>query len=126
MKIYKKLPYRRYNIILVIKGEFKTTDLDRPYARIFNVVEVVCDAEESCEYISSRMKNPELIYDIEPRFLAGEICNSSYREYCNICDKINRRKYKSLCFQLRKNREYESIKRKAESKHAEKVQRRKA
>lgn len=126
MKIYKKLPYYRYNIILVINKEFKTTDLDRPYARIFNVVEVVCDAEESCEYISSRRKNPELIYDIETRFLAGEICNSSYREYCNICDKINRRKYKGLCFQLRKNREYESIKRKAERKHAEKMQRRKA
>lgn len=126
MKIYKKLPYYRYNIILVIKGEFKTTDLNRPYARIFNVVEVVCDAEETCCYISSRKKNTEPMYDIETRFLAGEICDSSYQEYCNICDKINRRKYKSLCFQLRKNREYESIKRKAERNRIKEVQRRKA
>ena len=126
MKIYKKLVCNRYSIILVIKDRYRTTDLYRPYARIYNTLKAVYIYDPDTCYedrIIETDKEEGDSYDIETRFV-NEILDSDHAEYARACRKIKKKKYKRLCESLARVREsqsYENLKRKAKSKHAKEV-----
>ena len=126
MKIFKKLVYNRYSIILVLNGSFKSTELNRPYARIFNVLEAVSiydDAYYEDHIITCTDKEKGDAYDIETRYI-NEIVDSSLEEYKSVCRRIKRKKYFRLCRTLNHMRErerYEKLKSKAERKRTKEM-----